>query len=260
MAHVDVDATRLNGFCLVDELRPFRSPWHAHRKVQLLAATSGTMRLEADGGQWVVSPQRAALLGSGVEHRVSADRPVRLCTVYLAPAAVPASSRPGCAVFGLAPLAQQLIHFSARWGPGRSAKDRAANAFFTALAHLSVEWAAGGLTAPLPAARSPELELAMDHVLAHLDEPLSLARVARAAVMSPRTLARRFGEEAGLGFRRFLRQARVHAAMERLSQPGVRIRETAAACGFKSEAAFTHAFKAVTGELPRAYRARFPAR
>ena len=62
-------ATRLNGFCLVDELRPFRSPWHAHRKVQLLAATSGTLRLEADGGQWVVSPQRAALLDSGVEHR-----------------------------------------------------------------------------------------------------------------------------------------------------------------------------------------------
>jgi AraC-like DNA-binding protein len=100
----------------------------------------------------------------------------------------------------------------------------------------------------------------MDPVLTHLDAPLSLARVARAAAMSPRTLARRFDEEAGLGFRRFLRQARVQAAMERLSQPGVRIGETAAACGFKSEAAFTHAFKAVTGELPRAYRARFPAR
>jgi len=43
---------------------------------------------------------------------------------------------------------------------------------------------------------------------------------------------------------------------EQLARAGVRVSEVAAACGFESAAAVTHAFRAETGETPRACRAR----
>ena len=101
-----------------------------------------------------------------------------------------------------------------------------------------------------------QLQLAMAHVLAHLGEALSLREVARAAATSPRTLARRFEQEAQLGYRDFLRLARVHRAMELLALPQARVGQVGRACGFASFAAFTHAFSAVARERPSDFRRR----
>jgi AraC-like DNA-binding protein len=253
---VDVDAVPASAFCLTDELTPFASGWHTHRRHQLLYAARGALHLEVAHAQWLLPPQRAAWLAGGIRHRVSATQPATLCTVYLEPARVPAAPEGECRVFVLPPLAREMLLYSTRWGPERRPGDAVAESFFSALAHLLAEWAAEPREWKLPRARTPELERAMTYTLARLAGPVTLGGAAKAAGLSQRTLARRFEEEAGTSWRRFLHDARMLRAMELLAEDGSRVTQTAYTVGFESLAAFTHAFTAFTGERPRDFRQR----
>jgi AraC-like DNA-binding protein/mannose-6-phosphate isomerase-like protein (cupin superfamily) len=254
--HVDVDRVPAPAFCLSDEAPPFASGWHAHRKHQLLYASAGTLRLEVEDRQWLLPPQRAAFIRSGVAHRVRSEQVTSLRTIYFAPRAIPFDVASPCAVFAIDALARELVAYSARWGPSRSPSDPTANAVFRAVVALLPEWISNGLALSLPRPRHPELERACDAVLARLDRPVGIADAARAAGVSPRTLARRFEDELQLGFREFLRRARLLRAMELLAAPGARIGQVAQACGFDSLAAFSRAFLDLTGERPKEFRAR----
>ncbi len=253
---VDVDATPAPAFCLTDELTPFTSGWHTHRRHQLLYAARGALHLEVERAQWLLPPQRAAWLRGGTRHRVRSSQPVTLCTVYLEPSRVPMPPEGECRVFVLPALGREMLLYSTRWGPERDADDTVAESFFHALAHLLTEWSSQAQTWWLPRARSPELEKAMAYTLARLAGPVSLSGAARAAGLSERTLARRFEEEASTTWRRFLHDARMLRAMELLAEKDARVTQTAYAVGFESLGAFTHAFHAFSGERPRDFRQR----
>lgn len=48
---VDVDAVQAPVFCLADELSPFTTPWHVHRRHQLLYSAHGALRLEVESAR-----------------------------------------------------------------------------------------------------------------------------------------------------------------------------------------------------------------
>jgi AraC-like DNA-binding protein len=255
---VDVDSVGAPCFGLEDELAPFVSDWHAHRRHQLLYAASGTLRLEVGDAQWLLPPQRAAWIAALTPHRVRSSQPARLATVYLARRH--GRDVPGpCRVFAVGALAREMILHAMRFGPEHDARDRVAGRFFAALADLVRDWAADARPLSLPAARSPELERAMSWTLANLGARPSLVGAARASGLSARSLTRRFADETRTTWRRFVAQARLLRAMELLSVPGARVTETAYEVGFESLGAFSHAFEAFAGETPRDYRRRVTA-
>jgi AraC-like DNA-binding protein len=252
---VDVDAVSLPAFGLEDDYGPLVSAWHSHKKHQLLYAASGTLQLEVEGSQWLLPPQRAAWIGARLRHRVRALTRVALRTVYLSPRlhrAMPTA----CVVFAATPLAREMILYAMRWGPARRADDKAARAFFTALAVLACEWAESALPFRLPTAQSPELGRAMQYAIEELAGAPTVEEAARRAGLSTRTLGRRFAEEAQTSWRQFLHHARMMRAMELLAGPGARVTDAALAVGFESPGAFTRAFEEFTGEKPKDYRRR----
>lgn len=265
---VDIDSVRASGFGLTNELPAhFDSGWHHHGKHQLLYAAEGTLHLDVDRSQWLFPPQRAAWIPAGAPHRVRAERPVALCTAYLAPAIGAARPRGGpdpaatpmsdeCCVFVVPPVAREMILYGARWGPDRDPDDAVANRFFEALAALCGEWALQTRPWRLPVAQTPALQKAMNHALAHLEQAPALEDAARAAGLSPRTLARRFADEAQTTWRAFLLTARMLRAMELLAENGAQVTATAYAVGFESVGAFSNAFKLFAGESPREYRGK----
>lgn len=252
---VDVDAVSLAAFALADKHEPHATAAHAHRKHQLLYAQSGSLELIADGGRWLLPPERAAWIGAGVEHAVRFRSSAELRTVYFDSAAplVPCVS---CVVFAVTPLAREMILHAMRWGPERPAAGAAEEAFFRALGALAAEWANDPLPFRLPLAKSPELGRAMDRIIETMAEPASIEQIARHAGLSPRTLARRFAAEAQTTFRAFVQRARLLRATELLARDGARVTEVALSVGFESPAAFTRAFNAFLGEPPKDYRKR----
>ncbi len=205
---------------------------------------------------WLLPPGRAAWLPAGARHRVTSG-PLSLRTVYLHPELIggfPAQT----SVFTVDSLAAEMIQHAMRWGP-RHRITPLSRAFFETFARLCLEWTESSLPLRLPVARSEALQVAMDWTLVNLERHPTAARAARAAALSPRTLARRFAEETKTTWRRYLHDARMIEAAHRLGLPAATVGEVANALGFESVSAFSRAFKAFTGQTPRQMLARHPA-
>jgi AraC-like DNA-binding protein len=250
---IEVDAACAEAFGLADDREPFDEGLHAHARHQILFAAEGFLDFATESALWLLHPQRAAWIPAGVPHRARARAPVSLRSVYLAPRLVP--TPPACGVFGVTPLAREMILYAMRWGPSRTS-ERTADTFFHALATLAPEWATEAQPYRLPVAKTPELARAMQFGLDHLDEAASVEEAAKFAGVSLRTLTRRFTVETGTTWRAFVHAARMLRAMDLLAAPGMRVGQVAFAVGFKSLGAFTTAFTEFAGLTPRDYARR----
>ncbi|MGX2996556.1 GlxA family transcriptional regulator [Streptomyces sp. JNUCC 64] len=95
------------------------------------------------------------------------------------------------------------------------------------------------------------------HALRHLDEPLTVADLARRAGMSPRGFARHFAATTGTTPARWLLDQRLAAARKLLERTDLPMPEVARRAGFGSEVTMRQHFAARLATSPRAYRASF---
>jgi AraC family transcriptional activator FtrA len=110
-----------------------------------------------------------------------------------------------------------------------------------------------------PVSTAPEGGLApvMEWAVKRLQEPLTVAELARQARMSPRNFARRFVKESGATPHRWLTHQRLEAAQRRLETTHDAIDDVAEACGFDSAMTLRHHFRRAFRTTPTAYRRRF---
>lgn len=102
-----------------------------------------------------------------------------------------------------------------------------------------------------------ELQLWM---LGHLDQDLSVPRLADRIAMSERSFARHFADGVGLAPGHYVRQIRVTAARRKLEQTDLTLQQVARRCGFGTPESLRRTFIAALGVTPGAYRERFRAR
>jgi len=109
-----------------------------------------------------------------------------------------------------------------------------------------------------PAADDPS---SLVHVLRWIDEnvdsDLSLARIAKQAKMSTRSLSRQFIAQVGATPLRWVAQARVKRAQELLETTNLPIEQIATDSGFGSSSTFRERFRSIVGTSPLAYRKDF---
>jgi len=111
---------------------------------------------------------------------------------------------------------------------------------------------------PLLSADRPDgLARAMQAVLADLAAPHDLDAVAARAAMSRRTFTRRFQQQMGLSFGRWLAQQRLARAQELLETTRLSIEDVAAHTGFGTSAALRQHFAAALATSPTRYRRDF---
>jgi AraC family transcriptional activator FtrA len=94
----------------------------------------------------------------------------------------------------------------------------------------------------------------------HLESAVRVEDLARKAAMSPRTFARRFGEQTGTTPHQWLTHQRLLAAQRRLETTGETIDQVAEAVGMQTAATLRQHFSRVLGTTPTAYRRRFSTR
>lgn len=111
--------------------------------------------------------------------------------------------------------------------------------------------------APMPVIEAETLAPLLDWATEHLDEPLTVAVLARRAHMSERTFARRFRDETGTTPWQWLLGRRVSLAEELLETTDLSVEQIAARVGFGNAATLRHHFSATRGTSPQAYRRSF---
>lgn len=213
---------------------------------------SGVVRLQTASSQFLLPPQRAAWIPAGTRHATALNG-AKVLSIYFERAALLAAD---VRVFDVPVLVREMLLYARRWPLERvEPRDRDATAFFRALLVVLSDAMRHPSVYALPRARSELTARAMEWVLLHPTEA-TLARTARHAGSSARTLRRHFSAETGVPFRVFVLQARLQRAVELLSASSTPIAQVAFEVGFHSQSAFTQAFRRRTGLTPRAFRLR----
>jgi len=92
---------------------------------------------------------------------------------------------------------------------------------------------------------------------AHLDQRINVETLSKKAALSPRTLARRFAQEAGTTPHRWITHQRLLNAQRQLETTRASIDEVAEAVGFGTATTLRQRFQQAFGTTPTAYRRRF---
>ena len=246
-----IETSPLESFAFLDQANNIRYDWHAHTRHQLLYAFSGTLRLEAENGLYLLPPQRAVWIPAGVLHRTTLKK-VRSGTVFLAPLLVPTEIA-RVRIISAAPFVREMVRYALRWPATRDPDDQLANAWFRTMGLLCAEWIRDEMPFHLPAARTDQVAMAMEYTLQNL-ESATMKAAAQAAALSERHFRRRFTRETGIAWRLFRHQARMLRAMELLAEADTNITEVAYAVGFNSLSAFAKSFALFTRQTPSQYR------
>jgi AraC family transcriptional activator of mtrCDE len=104
------------------------------------------------------------------------------------------------------------------------------------------------------AASDPRIGPVIEEVVADPGGDWSVERASRRALISRATFFRRFQHAAGMSFGRFLTRVRMMAASDLLLGSGLSVSAVGARVGYRSEAAFTRAFRAEVGDTPAHFR------
>lgn len=112
---------------------------------------------------------------------------------------------------------------------------------------------------PVPQDHSESFGPLLAWAMEHLDEPLDVETLARRALMSPRTFARRFREELGTTPHAWVTAQRLRRAEELLEESDLPVEQVAASVGFGNAATLRHHLGRSRGLSPQQYRRRFAA-
>src|SRR4051794_33026225 len=115
------------------------------------------------------------------------------------------------------------------------------------------------IDAPVAACEDDRLGVVLDWARAHLAEDISVDVLARRALMSPRSFARRFKATTGTTPHAWLLGQRLAAAEALLEESDAPVEEVARLVGFGTAAGLREQFARRRGVSPRAYRQTFRA-
>ena len=113
---------------------------------------------------------------------------------------------------------------------------------------------------PLPPTECESMQPVLEHITENLEAVHTVPELARLAMMSERTFARRFVAETGTTPHRWIVQQRVLRARELLEETDLPVETVAVRSGFGSASLLRTHFQTVVGTSPQRYRREFAGR
>jgi AraC-like DNA-binding protein len=219
-----------------------------HPRGQLVYGVTGVITVTTPHGTWVVPPQRAVWVPPDTDHASRMYGAVAMRTLYVERGAARAMPE-RCCVVAVSPLLRELILEATRLRADYDEHGRDGR-----LMRLVLDELAASPAEPLhlPQPRDKRLRRLCNALLAVPGDASSLQDWAHRVGASPRTLARAFARETGMGFATWRQQARLAAALQRLGA-GAAVTAVALDCGYASPSAFTAMFRRALGTCPSDY-------
>jgi AraC-like DNA-binding protein len=222
---------------------------HMHHWNQMVYAISGVLTVAVEGHSFVISPEQAVWLPTGLQHRVGSLLGAEFRSLWIADEAdrgLPISPT----VFSVTPLLKALVVEAAEI-EGKEDSDgyggRVTDLILDQLRRApplpgALPWPHGGSS----------LTALCEALYADPADPRGPEAWGRKLGMSERTLARRFEAEVGMSLRSWRRRLRLFKSIELLGG-GLDVTRTAMDLGYGSTSAFVYAFRTEMGCSPVSY-------
>jgi len=234
---------------LADEYPPNSyDPPHTHKRGQLLYAISGVLVCSTPDATYVVPPQRALWVPSGVVHDARTRGHVSLRSLYLDDT-IGASLPRTCRVIEVSTLLRELIVEATRIPVEYDYDSRDGRVMSLIVDEIRAAPSAA-LHVPMP--RHPQLLRICQAILRDPAQKDVLDDWAQQAGMGRRTFTRLFRRETGLTFATWRQNVRLMEAMSRLAT-GHSVTTVAYDVGYNSPSAFTAMFRRAFGVPPTQY-------
>jgi AraC-like DNA-binding protein len=224
-------------------------PFHSHRRAQLVYASQGVMAVNTRSASYVIPPQRAVWMPSGIEHRIEARNVVNMRTLYIALSETGGLPRDVC-VLQITPLLRELIVEAVSAGIDYEPCSPLAKIMSVILDQICTQPVVKSLKLPLPT--DPRLLRVVQALIDNPADPRELADWANEVGASTRTLVRLFPVQTGMTFREWRQQRRLLCALELLAA-GVSVTNIALEIGYENTSAFIAMFRRSLGTTPTRY-------
>ena len=226
----------------------YHSSYHKHAWGQLTYATTGTMRVKVEGGEFVLPNNNALWIPENHRHLVSTSSGIAFCSLYINTQRQ--SELPQRAVaWEVTPLLRALIIELANWTENRKLAPQD-----TRLIEVLIDQLLSAKPAPL-FVKTPEddaLKAIFNALMEDIGNTRRLSEWACVLNTSERSLHRKFVQEYEMGFSQWRTQIRMARALE-LIQSEYSYTQIAMTLGYSSSSAFSYAFHQYFGMAPREY-------
>ncbi|WP_105441310.1 helix-turn-helix domain-containing protein [Neorhizobium sp. T25_13] len=223
-------------------------PYHTHHRAQLFQIVRGSVRLETVRGYFIVPPERAVFVPSGVLHEVTYLQETERSYLFFRPEAV-VDLPLEVSVIGTTPLLRELILAFLEIPRSDAGNPRAERLVAVITDQLQTSPVA---PLSLPSPISERLQIIAADIRNEPGEEWPLERLASRAAMSSRSFQRHFQAETGMSFRAWRQQAKLLKAVEWLAA-GQSVSDIAYSLGYSGPSAFIAVFRAAFGTSPGQY-------
>ena len=231
----------------------FIDPFHSHKRAQLLYASTGVTSVTTEQATFVVPPQRAVWIPSGVAHEVHCRGHVSVRTLYIDPQ-VRSNLPTTCQVLDISSLLRELILEALTLPIEYDVAGRDGRIMELILDEI-VSAPVIALHVPMP--ENPRLLRICRAILANPAHTDTLDDWAHVAGMGRRTFTRTFLRETQTTFAAWRQHVRLMEALSRLAS-GHPVTTVALDVGYKSPSAFTAMFRRAFGVAPSRYLPTLP--
>jgi AraC-like DNA-binding protein len=221
---------------------------HSHKRAQVLYSISGVASVTTDHASYILPPQRALWIPSGVAHEMACRGHVSVRTLYI-DERVRGDLPEACRVFEVSDLLRELIIAAVRMPIEYDEQGRDGRVMRLILDEIA---SAPSIPLDISMPLDPRLLKVCRAILedpAHAD---TLDDWARVAGMGRRTFTRMFRRETQMSFATWRQHVRLMEAMSRLAT-GEPVTAVAFDVGYNSPSAFTAMFRKAFGAAPTRY-------
>ncbi|MCL9782123.1 helix-turn-helix transcriptional regulator [Vibrio sp. S4M6] len=227
---------------------------HSHQWGQLQYATEGVLNVKAGNHSFVIPPQRAVWIPSGVVHQVNNTAPVSYRSLHIDNVL---GQRIGedVKVIQVSSFLRELIQRGCNAWQGKYPISELDTALMTLLIEEIYQAPVSPLHLPWPT--DPRLQTVCQILHNNPGDNRNLVALAQSSGASVRTLNRLFIKECQLSFTAWRQKLRILTALE-LLQHKRSITDVALELGYESSSAFITVFKKHLHSSPKAYIRSLP--
>lgn len=233
---------------------------HSHRtSAQLIYAEGGIVHIFTDNRHWYLPARCFMWIPAGVPHYILSFSPkVDLYNFYFKTEESEDDFFNTINIYSVGHLLREMILYTKLWSGKVTINEAFKYHFLKTLKLILPEGQDRKMQFPVqhPFPQDEVLLKIAKYINANLEKPLSIEDTAKEFGLSARTLSRKFKEQLGMNYVRFVRALRITRSLELMAQEKYNMYEIAMMVGYNSLSSFSNIFKKVIGFPPTEYAQR----